>query len=122
MITIPKLTLHPPDQIPRTLFTPRFSGEAVLSFNLGFRSRKPKKKEGFFRLIWADYYESGAAGGMELLRKLTRGCFPDSPNKGQKKVEVESDNGGEDFFDSVTAESKVKPHHLVIMVNGLAGR
>lgn len=119
MIAIAKLPLHPPSQISRTLCIPTFSAKAVLSFNLGIRSTKPRKKGGSFRLILADY-ESGTSGGMELLRKLTRGCFPDSPKKGQK-VEVESDNGGEDFFDAATAESKVQPQHLVIMVNGLAG-
>lgn len=87
-----------------------------MSFNLGFGS-EPRRKQGFFRLNWADY----ESGGMELLKKLSRGCFPDRTKKGQK-VEVESDNGGEDFFDAATAESKVQPQHLVIMVNGLAGR
>ncbi|KAL3532866.1 hypothetical protein ACH5RR_006387 [Cinchona calisaya] len=120
MIAITKLPLHPSSQIPRTLFTPRFSGKAVVSFSSGFAS-KPRKKQGFFGLIWAaDYYESG---GMELLKSLSRGCFPDRTNKGQK-VEVESkvnNEGGEDFFDAASAEAKVQPQHLVIMVNGLAG-
>ncbi|KAL3535338.1 hypothetical protein ACH5RR_003799 [Cinchona calisaya] len=116
MITITKLPLHPPNQIPITLFTPRFLGKTLLSFNLGFR---PRKEQAFFRLIWAADY---GINGMELLRKLTRGCFPDSPKKKvQRKVEVESDNGGLDFFDAAAAQSKVQPQHIVIMVNGLAG-
>ncbi|CAI9098572.1 OLC1v1035242C1 [Oldenlandia corymbosa var. corymbosa] len=116
MITVAKIPLYPPNEIPKTLLNPRVrGGGAVVCFNLGFNS-KPKKKEGFFGLIGLDY----EIDGMELWRKLSRSCIPGSPKKGQK-VEVESDNGGEDFFDAATAEAKVQPQHLVVMVNGLAG-
>ncbi|KAI7989372.1 hypothetical protein LOK49_LG13G01623 [Camellia lanceoleosa] len=37
------------------------------------------------------------------------------------KVEVESVNGGEDVFDAVSADAKVQPEHLVIIVNGIVG-
>lgn len=115
MITVAKIPLYAPNRIPKTLLTPGFRG-AVVSFNLGFSS-KPWKKEGIFKLIWAGY----EIDGMEFWRKLSWGCFRSSPKKGQK-VEVESDNGGEDFFDAATAEANVRPQHLVVMVNGLAGR
>ncbi|KAI8012956.1 Phospholipid-transporting ATPase 2 [Camellia lanceoleosa] len=58
---------------------------------------------------------------MELIRKLTRGCFMDRRRMGLK-VEFESVNGGEDVFDVVSADAKVQPEHLVIMVNGIVGR
>ncbi|KAK4374517.1 hypothetical protein RND71_005194 [Anisodus tanguticus] len=58
---------------------------------------------------------------MELLRKLSRGCFRNSFKKGQK-VEIESVNDGEDVFDAASAKAKLQPEHLVIMVNGLIGR
>ncbi|XP_058207758.1 uncharacterized protein LOC131320879 isoform X2 [Rhododendron vialii] len=57
---------------------------------------------------------------MEVIRKLSRGCFSDSRRKGQK-VEVESVDGGVDFFDKAAADAKVPPEHLVIMVNGIGG-
>ncbi|KAJ8560494.1 hypothetical protein K7X08_022354 [Anisodus acutangulus] len=57
---------------------------------------------------------------MELLRKLSRGCFRNSFKKGQK-VEIESVNDGEDVFDAASAKAKLQPEHLVIMVNGLIG-
>ncbi|WJZ98885.1 hypothetical protein VitviT2T_017378 [Vitis vinifera] len=57
---------------------------------------------------------------MDLVRKVTRGCFGDRAGKGWM-VEVES-MGGEDVFDAVVAaEAKVFPEHLVIMVNGIVG-
>lgn len=58
---------------------------------------------------------------MEVIRKLSRGCFSDPRRKGQK-VEVESVDGGVDFFDKAAADAKVPPEHLVIMVNGIGGR
>ncbi|KAI8014645.1 hypothetical protein LOK49_LG05G00074 [Camellia lanceoleosa] len=58
---------------------------------------------------------------MELIRKLTRGCFMDRRRMGLK-VEVEYVNGGEDVFDAVSADAKIQPEHLVIMVNGIVGR
>ncbi|KAI8565797.1 hypothetical protein RHMOL_Rhmol03G0289500 [Rhododendron molle] len=57
---------------------------------------------------------------MEVIRKLSRGCFSDPRRKGQK-VEVESVDGGVDFFDKAAADAKVPPEHLVIMVNGIGG-
>lgn len=114
MITISKAPVHFTKQISRISLTPRFSS-AVVSLNLGFGS-KPKKGGGFFRLVWAD-----DSGDMELLNKLSRGCFSNGLKKGQK-VEVENVNGGEDIFDAASAEAEVQPQHLVVMVNGLVGR
>ena len=58
---------------------------------------------------------------MELVRKVSRGCFSDRSGKG-RMVEVESVDG-EDVFDAAAAaESKFFPEHLVIMVNGIVGR
>lgn len=58
---------------------------------------------------------------MEVIRKLSRGCFSGPRRKGQK-VEVESADGGVDLFDKAAADAKVPPEHLVIMVNGIGGR
>ena len=55
---------------------------------------------------------------MEVIRKLSRGCFTDNRKK-EKKLEVESVHGGEDIFD---AEKRMSQEHLVIMVNGIVGR
>ncbi|PSS21071.1 Lipase [Actinidia chinensis var. chinensis] len=54
---------------------------------------------------------------MEVIRKLSRGCFTDNRKK-EKKLEVESVHGGEDIFD---AEKRMSQEHLVIMVNGIVG-
>lgn len=62
-----------------------------------------------------------SGGEMELVRKLSRGCFSDPP-KNDQEVELEPVEGGEDVFDAAAADSKVQPEHLVIMVNGLIGR
>lgn len=115
MITITKAPFDFIKQIPRTVLIPRFS-PAVVSLNLGFGS-KPRKEGGFFGLVWT----ADDTGGMELLKKLSRGCLNNGLEKGQK-VEVENVNGGEDIFDAASAEAKVQPQHLVIMVNGLVGR
>ncbi|GFS36093.1 hypothetical protein Acr_00g0043950 [Actinidia rufa] len=54
---------------------------------------------------------------MEVIRKLSRGCFMDNRKK-EKKLEVESVHGGEDIF---VAEKRMSQEHLVIMVNGIVG-
>lgn len=57
---------------------------------------------------------------MDLVRKVSRGCFGDRSGKG-RMVEVESVDG-EDVLDAAAAESKLFPEHLVVMVNGIVGR
>lgn len=89
---------------------PQFSG-SVLSFS----SKSKSRFDNNCRLLWVD-----ENGKMELLRKLSRGCFRNSFNKGQK-VKIESVNDGEDVFDAASARAKLQPEHLVIMVNGLVG-
>lgn len=116
MITIAKAPFNFTKQIPRTVLIRRLSG-AVVSLNLGFGSKPRKEGEGFFRLVWT----ADDTGGMEFLKKLSRGCLNNGLEKGQK-VEVENVNGGEDIFDAASAEAEVQPQHLVIMVNGLVGR
>lgn len=54
---------------------------------------------------------------MEVIRKLSRGCFGNQLEKG-KEVQIESFHDGEDIF---LGELKVGPEHLVIMVNGIVG-
>ncbi|KAG8372418.1 hypothetical protein BUALT_Bualt12G0064100 [Buddleja alternifolia] len=69
-------------------------------------------------------------GEMELIRRKlsssnsSRGCLGvcSSSKEGSRKVEVESVNGGgKDVFDAAAAEARVKPDHLIIMVNGIIG-
>ncbi|KAM3269814.1 hypothetical protein P3S67_029720 [Capsicum chacoense] len=108
MITKIKQPFKPKIPITSTTSTsvPQFSG-SVLSFSSNSKSR--------FDRLWVD-----ENGKMELLRKLSRGCFRNSIKKGQK-IEIESVNDGEDVFDAASAKAKVQPEHLVIMVNGLIG-
>lgn len=57
---------------------------------------------------------------MEVLRRIIRGCFRDGRGK---EVEIESvSGGGEEVVDAGKADSDLYPEHLVVMVNGLAGR
>ncbi|KAJ8562099.1 hypothetical protein K7X08_011390 [Anisodus acutangulus] len=93
---------------------PQFSN-SFLSFPTKSKSRFDQKGGNNCRLLWVD-----ESGKMELLRKLSRGCFRNSLKKGQK-VEIESVNDGEDVFDAASAKAKLQPEHLVIMVNGLIG-
>ncbi|XP_052200443.1 uncharacterized protein LOC127806907 isoform X2 [Diospyros lotus] len=60
---------------------------------------------------------------MEVIRKLSKGCFVDHRKKGKKglKLEIESVSGGEEVFDAASTEAKVGPEHLVVMVNGIGG-
>ncbi|KAL9242255.1 hypothetical protein vseg_016274 [Gypsophila vaccaria] len=76
--------------------------------------------------------DSKTGGGGELMELFRRvkigiGCLGNWKGKKEeeivgKKVNVE-DNvaGGEDVIDSAMVNSRVNPHHLVIMVNGLIG-
>lgn len=61
-------------------------------------------------------------GEMKSVRNLSSGCFKGRSSKKERKVEIESANGGEDVFDAAAAEARVQPDHLVIMVNGIIGR
>ncbi|CAK9143670.1 unnamed protein product [Ilex paraguariensis] len=85
----------------------------VVCFNLGF-GLKPDTRS--YSLLL------GRGDKMELFRKLSRGCFKfkQRPKK-DREVEVESVSGGEDIFNAASAEAKVQPEHLVIMVNGIIG-
>uniref|UniRef100_A0A5B6ZLP0 Putative lipase ROG1 isoform X4 n=1 Tax=Davidia involucrata TaxID=16924 RepID=A0A5B6ZLP0_DAVIN len=87
----------------------RYSG-AVVCFNLGFGLKPGREK----------YKLSLDGNKMELIRKLSRGCFMDRPRKAQK-VDFDSLNGSEDVFDAASAEAKLRPEHLIIMVNGIIG-
>ncbi|KAA8522776.1 hypothetical protein F0562_009199 [Nyssa sinensis] len=82
----------------------------MVFFNLGLGLKPGKEK----------YKFSLNRNKMELIRKLSGGCFVDRPRAGQK-VEVDSVNSGEDVFDAASAEAKVCPEHLIIMVNGIIG-
>ncbi|KAI4335449.1 hypothetical protein L6164_014093 [Bauhinia variegata] len=55
---------------------------------------------------------------MEVLRQMGRGWFKSHRDKGLK---VETDSGGQDFFDVSANAAKPVPQHLVIMVNGING-
>ncbi|KAL8493254.1 hypothetical protein ACS0TY_024465 [Phlomoides rotata] len=90
----------------------RFSGVAV-NLNLGFVKRA--KYRGGSKLWWVN-----ERGEMEIIRTLSRGCFKGRSSKKERKVEVESADGGEDVFDAAAAEARVADH-LVIMVNGIIG-
>lgn len=59
---------------------------------------------------------------MEFLRRIGGvGCFKEPRTMKGQRVEVESVNGGVDVLDAATAEAKVCPEHLVVMVNGIIG-
>lgn len=108
-----KLPLQATVPTPKANSNFRFSGVAV-NLNLGFLKRG--KNRGRSRLWWVD-----ERGEMEIVRKLSRGCFKGRSSKKERKVEVESANGGEDVFDAAAVEARVADH-LVIMVNGIIGR
>ncbi|XP_011069882.1 uncharacterized protein LOC105155665 isoform X1 [Sesamum indicum] len=113
MITITKIPFQPTVTNPKPTSNFRFSG-VVVNFHLGFSARSRIRV--CRRLWWVD-----ERGEMEFIRKLSRGCFRGRSSKKERKVEVESTNGGEDVFDAAAAEAKVQPDHLVIMVNGIIG-
>lgn len=54
---------------------------------------------------------------MEFLREMGGGCFKEA--KDNKGLKIESDSGGQDYFNDAASAS---PEHLVIMVNGIIGR
>ncbi|XP_010323235.1 putative lipase ROG1 isoform X1 [Solanum lycopersicum] len=114
MITKIKQPFKPKIPISITTSVPQLSG-SVLSFFSKSKSRFDNKGVNNCRLLWVD-----EKGEMELLRKLSRGCFRNSLKKGQK-VKIESVNDGEDVFDAASARAKLQPEHLVVMVNGLVG-
>ncbi|KAK6783694.1 hypothetical protein RDI58_017148 [Solanum bulbocastanum] len=114
MITKIKQPFKPKIPISITTSVPQFSG-SVLSVSSKSTSRFDNKGVNNCRLLWVD-----EKGKMELLRKLSRGCFRNSLKKGQK-VKIESVSDGEDVFDAASARAKLQPEHLVVMVNGLVG-
>ncbi|KAL3331782.1 hypothetical protein AABB24_032413 [Solanum stoloniferum] len=114
MITKIKQPFKPKIPISITTSVPQFSG-SVLSFSSKSKSRFDNKGVNNCRLLLVD-----EKGKMELLRKLSRGCFRNSLKKGQK-VKIESVSDGEDVFDAASARAKLQPEHLVLMVNGLVG-
>ncbi|KAK4712949.1 hypothetical protein R3W88_018856 [Solanum pinnatisectum] len=114
MITKIKQPFKPKIPISITTSVPQYSG-SVLSFSSKSKSRFDNKGVSNCRLLWVD-----EKGKMELLRKLSRGCFRNSLKKGQK-VKIESVSDGEDVFDAASARAKLQPEHLVVMVNGLVG-
>lgn len=87
----------------------RVSGREVCLSNLGF----PLKLSVEGKL-------SSDRVTMKWIRRMSRGCFKVPPEKGQK-VEIESDTGGEDYFDAAAVTAKKYPEHLVVMVNGIIG-
>lgn len=54
---------------------------------------------------------------VEFLREMGGGCFKEA--KDNKGLKIESDSGGQDYFNDAASAS---PEHLVIMVNGIIGR
>ncbi|KAJ4957820.1 hypothetical protein NE237_024931 [Protea cynaroides] len=62
----------------------------------------------------------GETSKVGLVQSMKIICFKERPRKGQK-VEVESVRGGEEIWDAASAEPKLFPEHLVIMVNGIIG-
>lgn len=114
MIASSESLFGPTNLFPKPISNPHLSG-SILCFNLGFG-----KKQGLEQSKKLLLLDHKVEKKMELIRKLTRGCFMDRRRMGQK-VEVESVNGGEDVFDAVSVDAKVQPEHLVIMVNGIVG-
>ncbi|KAL6984993.1 hypothetical protein U1Q18_018374 [Sarracenia purpurea var. burkii] len=107
-----KSFVGPTNSFPKPISNRPFSG-AVDCFNLGFGIRQGWERNKV--LVFGH-----RSDWMEVIRKMSRGCIMDRRNKG-KKVVVESANGGEDIFDSLSVEGTVPPEHLVIMVNGIIG-
>ncbi|KAI3811396.1 hypothetical protein L1987_21117 [Smallanthus sonchifolius] len=81
-------------------------------FNLGFQPGQPR-------------ISVPTSSEMELIPKLGKLFFVSQQNKTNQAVEVfDSDDNAisrKDGFDVVSAETKIKPDHLVIMVNGIIG-
>ncbi|KAI7981562.1 hypothetical protein LOK49_Contig32G00039 [Camellia lanceoleosa] len=115
MIAYSESLFGPTNLFPKPISNPHFSS-SILCFNLGFGKKQGLEQS---KKLWL--LDHKVEKKMELIRKLTRGCFMDRRRMGLK-VEVESVNGGEDVFDAVSADAKVQPEHLVSMVNGIVGR
>ncbi|XP_059637137.1 uncharacterized protein LOC132279227 [Cornus florida] len=101
-------SLFAPSNAFTKLITVRYYSGSVVRSDLGFGSE-----------LGAKQYKVSLdrkSNEMELIRKLSRGCFMVRSMKG-----VESVNHDEDGFDVASAESKVRPEHLIIMVNGIIG-
>ncbi|KAH7854782.1 hypothetical protein Vadar_017745 [Vaccinium darrowii] len=116
MIAEAKSLVVPTNFFPKPSSNRPLSG-APVRFNLGFGFKQGSKPSKLLLVVL------GHKGNykMELIRKLSRGCFSDTRRRKGQKVEVESVNGGVDLFDAAAADAKVPPEHLVIMVNGIGG-
>lgn len=114
MIATAKFPLQATVPNPKPTSESHFSG-VVLNFNFGFARRS---RSGGGGELWV----VNERGEMGFLQQLSRGCFKGRCSKKERKVEVEAASAGEDLFDAAAAESKVRPEHLVIMVNGIIGR
>ncbi|KAK6159133.1 hypothetical protein DH2020_006447 [Rehmannia glutinosa] len=113
MITTTKIPFQPTIPNTKSTLNSRISN-VVVNFHLGFAKRS--RNRGGCRRWWVD-----ERGEMEFIREMSVGCFKGCSSKKERKVEIESANGGEDGFDAAAAEARVQPDHLVIMVNGIIG-
>ncbi|KAK6159123.1 hypothetical protein DH2020_006437 [Rehmannia glutinosa] len=113
MITTTKIPFQPTIANTKPTSNSRISN-VVVNFHLGFAKRS--RNRGGCRRWWVD-----ERGEMEFIREMSVGCFKGCSSKKERKVEIESANGGEDVFDAAAAEARVQPDHLVIMVNGIIG-
>lgn len=112
--TITKIPCQPTVPNPKPSSNLHFSA-VVAKLNLGISGRSRNTR--VCRVWWV-----AERGEMESVRNLSSGCFKGRSSKKERKVEIESANGGEDVFDAAAAEARVQPDHLVIMVNGIIGR
>lgn len=114
MIATAKFPLQATIPNPKPTSNSHFSG-VVLNFNFGFARRSRSGRDSELWLV-------DERGEMGFIRKLRGSCFKGRSSKKERKVEIETVNGGEDVYDAAAAEGKVQPDHLVIMVNGIIGR
>ncbi|KAF7838064.1 putative lipase spac4a8.10 [Senna tora] len=102
-------TKPPPLPAPRKPSRSRFGATRFACFDPGSRSGP---------CVTARHKLSLNLVRMEVLRRMGGGCYK---NHHDKVLKVETDSGGEDFFDVSTGVSKPVAEHLVIMVNGIIG-
>ena len=95
-----------------------------LNFNLGLHSNSTHTH---LRLSVPSYNSSNnnnsnySSDNMDLIPKLGKLFFVSQQQNKTVEVIGSDNNVVKDGFDAVSAETKVQPDHLVIMVNGIIG-
>ncbi|KAK4771814.1 hypothetical protein SAY86_013589 [Trapa natans] len=101
------------------LLKPLFWTQVPIPWQLNLANPTRAGSTSWWRLLPRICLQSGGEeelGKAEFLREMGGGCFKEAKN--DKGLKIESDSGGQDYFNDETSAS---PEHLVIMVNGIIG-